>query len=208
MRVATFNIRHATAAAAVCARFDADVIGLQEVDRRAKRSGRVDQAAVIAEACGTGHVFGPAHRIGLLGRFGVALLSRHRITDVAVLPLPRPLRGEPRVALLARTAQLSVAVTHVGPTAVEATAQLAAALEALVARPPPRLLLGDFNLRPGMLDEVVAAGFVLAAGGPTFPAHAPQARIDHVAVNGFTIEKVEIPVSAVSDHLPVVVSLR
>jgi endonuclease/exonuclease/phosphatase family metal-dependent hydrolase len=62
MRVATWNLLHGTALpegtvdadrlAAAVRHLDADVIGLQEVDRAQPRSGGVDQAALVADAGG------------------------------------------------------------------------------------------------------------------------------------------------------------
>lgn len=60
LRVATFNLLHGMETtsgatdpeqlAAAVREVDADLIGLQEVDRGAERSGRVDQAALVARA--------------------------------------------------------------------------------------------------------------------------------------------------------------
>lgn len=205
MRVVTFNIRHQTDAAAVCAGLGADVIGLQEVDRYARRSGRVDQAAAVANACRMQHVFGRAHRLGLFGQYGNALLSRTPISDIDVLRLPRERNSEPRVALVASTAGLSVAVTHLGRDRAESAAQLAVVITALAARPPPRVVLGDLNRRDHEVDVLETEGFAVARGGPTYPAEEPLLRIDHVAVDGLRIVGVDVPATTVSDHRPLVV---
>ncbi|MGZ4593040.1 MAG: endonuclease/exonuclease/phosphatase family protein [Actinomycetes bacterium] len=65
MRVATFNLLHGrsitdgtvseAALTAAAKALDADIIGLQEVDRHQDRSHVVDQTAVVAEALGAGH---------------------------------------------------------------------------------------------------------------------------------------------------------
>src|SRR3954464_12225537 len=156
MRVATFNVQHGlgrTGAvdigllAATCASLDADVLGLQEVDRNVRRSGRRDVAAEVAAACGMEHRFVAATRLGWRGRYGNALLARGDISDVAALALPRVERHEPRGALLATVAidgspPVSFAVTHLSPARTESAAQLAVVLQALVQRPAPRVLLG------------------------------------------------------------------
>jgi endonuclease/exonuclease/phosphatase family metal-dependent hydrolase len=195
-------------AAGVCAELGADVIALQEVDRSARRSGRVDEAALIAEACGMHHVFAPAHRLGLRGRYGNALLSRTAIEDVEILPLPRPARAEPRVALLASTAGLSVAVTHLGRDRAESAAQLSVVLTSISARPTPRVVLGDLNRRDHEVTALETEGFDVVGGGPTYPADAPTLRIDHVAVDGLTVTSVDIPETTVSDHRPLVVDVE
>lgn len=65
MRVATFNILHGQDVGsgrvveadlrAAARELDADVVGLQEVDRSQPRSAGVDQSAVVAEALGAAH---------------------------------------------------------------------------------------------------------------------------------------------------------
>jgi endonuclease/exonuclease/phosphatase family metal-dependent hydrolase len=65
VRIATFNLLHGVSLStgqcreedlrAAARRLDADVIGLQEVDRMQDRSGGLDQTAVVAEELGAGH---------------------------------------------------------------------------------------------------------------------------------------------------------
>jgi endonuclease/exonuclease/phosphatase family metal-dependent hydrolase len=44
----------------------------------------------------------------------------------------------------------------------------------------------------------------LAGGPPTFPAHLPIIRIDHIAVRGGTVTEVKIVRTVISDHLALV----
>ncbi|MEO7836360.1 MAG: endonuclease/exonuclease/phosphatase family protein [Acidimicrobiales bacterium] len=223
MRIVSFNVQHGrgadagvhtSALARYCAGLAADVLGLQEVDVGARRSGSVDQAALVAQATGMTHVFGRASRVGARGAYGNALLVRGRVTDVDVISLPRIARHEPRAAVLARAeladGELSVAVTHLSVDPVESRRQLDAVLGALAARPLPRVLLGDLNLTADDVSGVIAgAGLSLTdTTERTFPAVAPRARIDHIAVVGLEILSVEVSAPApVSDHLALVVQL-
>jgi endonuclease/exonuclease/phosphatase (EEP) superfamily protein YafD len=113
-------------------------------------------------------------------------------------------------------AALSVAATHfqnrrggaplVADDADEQLEQLAVVLEALRHRPRPRALLGDLNTAPAVVDPVLAAaGFSVADTRPTAPARAPRLRIDCIAVDGLTIVSSDVVLTAVSDHLAVVV---
>jgi endonuclease/exonuclease/phosphatase family metal-dependent hydrolase len=219
----SFNIQHGRRPdgrvdTAALARYVAgcrpDVLALQEVDVGVARSGRVDQAVEVARAAGMIVAFGPACRQGRGGRYGNALLVRGALSDVANLALPRRGRNERR-AVLAATAEVdgwrvSVAATHLSVDPGEVRDQLRAALDAVAGRPAPRVLIGDLNLVPA---DVTAAldgrGLVLAdTAAPTFPAHAPRARIDHVAVEGALIDRVEVLDRAqVSDHRALVVEL-
>lgn len=221
MRIVSFNIQHGRgprgeidlqALGSYCAGLRADVLGLQEVDVGARRSGYVDQAGFVARATGMTKVFGQAHRLGWRGLYGNALLVRGRVADVDRLALPRLARHEPRAALVARAVlpdcEFSLAVTHLSVDPRESRAQLDAVLAALSARPLPRVVLGDLNLGPDdVADAFAAAGMSMADPAmPTFPAASPRARIDHVAVAGLEVLGVEVPAAGpISDHRPLLV---
>jgi len=142
MRLATFNILHGRSPADgrvdvprfrdAIASLDADVLGLQEVDRDQPRSGGADLTAVAAEAMGA-----VAHRFvaalsGTPGAtwmaatgqeqpgsaaYGIALLSRHPVASWQVVRLPE-LRG--RVPVWFRGRRRPVLVTDEPRVAVVA----------------------------------------------------------------------------------------
>jgi endonuclease/exonuclease/phosphatase family metal-dependent hydrolase len=229
LRLATFNIKNGLGSdgvvdndrlAAVCAELRADVLALQEVDSGAARSGRANQAAVIAKACGLSHLFAPAFELRAGGLYGNALLGRGRIDETEVLELPVAPDRQARVAVLARVefedVALSVAATHfqnrrggaplVAEDAEEQLEQLAVVVEALGRRRRPRVLLGDLNSAPGVIEPVLtAAGFSVAATAETAPARVPRLQIDYVAVERLTIVSSEVVHTPVSDHRAVVV---
>ncbi|HUP85891.1 MAG TPA: endonuclease/exonuclease/phosphatase family protein [Acidimicrobiales bacterium] len=194
-----------------------DVLALQEVDVGVPRSGRLDQAAAVAEATGTEVVFGKAARVGGIGKYGNALLARGRMRDVEVARLPRAhRRNEPRAVILATvdlgegTPAVSVAATHLSIHRPEVHGQLRAVVELLTNRPGPRLLVGDLNLLSEEVAPVVEeAGMVLADGSsPTFPNDDPRVRIDHVAVSSeLSVAAVEVVATASSDHRALVVEV-
>ena len=216
VRIVTFNVQHGrtpggrvdtAALARYCAGLGADVLALQEVDVRVARSRWADQAAAAARASGMAHTFAAARRLGLLGRYGNALLVRGSLEDGEVVGLPQVGRREPRVAVLATAVvgavRVSVAATHVSTHPEENRAQLQALVAVLAARPAPRALLGDLNLAAAdVLPLVEAGGLTLAdPSRPTFPSGAPRARIDHVATAGLQVGAVEVlPAAPVSDH--------
>lgn len=223
LRVATFNIRHGLAdgrhvarpweVRASAGRLDADVAGFCEVDRRVLRSGFTDQARLLADGFrATGSAFGTARRLGRWGAFGNLLAVRDALEDVEVVPLPDASGKERRCAVLGTAVvcgfRVRVAVTHLQPHTTTATTQLGEVVEALRRFDGPAVLLGDFNLHPEQVAPVVeAAGMALADGPPTFPRHAPRARIDHLAVRGLSIVDVAVPDLGISDHRPLVVTL-
>jgi endonuclease/exonuclease/phosphatase family metal-dependent hydrolase len=213
MRIVTFNIQHGRTPAGrvdvdlvarVCKGFDADVLALQEVDVRRRRSGWVNTVERIRAETGLHGMFGPAIR-----GYGNALFSTQPITDVTNHRLPRHGRREPRALLLATTHGIRVGVTHLSIDEAEARTQLAAVLDGY----RPDLLLGDLNLRTDQLAHVEG---LVQTGGPTWPADAPRIRIDHAIVATTTTTTTTtttptrlrvtaaqaLPAPPVSDHLP------
>ena len=104
LRVATWNIKHGRGmdgrldlerTATVLAALKADIIALQEVDETVRRSGRVDQAAWLAERLEMHASFG-AFMDYQGGRYGLAILSRFPIEHAETWRLTDG--NEPRVA--------------------------------------------------------------------------------------------------------------
>lgn len=229
VRVATFNIRHGAseddrvrpvALARACGALHADVLGLQEVEQGRRRSWYVDQGRFVALCSRARHVAGPAIRRSRWRAYGNGLVVRGRVSEVDVLDLPRGAEREPRSAVLAqvrvRGRALSIAVTHLQhrPARLrhlphDAEEQLRFVLTALVARPRPRILLGDLNLQPVTARPILEeAGFAVAEHGPTYPAAAPRIQLDYVAVDGLQVRDALVAGPAsVSDHRAVVADL-
>jgi len=194
-----------------------DLLALQEVDVGVPRSGRTDQARVVADATGLHATFGKAARVGGIGKYGNALLARRPLRDVEVRPLPKSHRNhEPRAVILAETAdEVTVAATHLSIHRPEVHDQLDAVVAALVERADggrrPHVLAGDLNLLPEEVAPVVeGAGMVLApTDQPTFPNHEPQIRIDHVAAGGgVVVRAVDVVATASSDHRALLVEVE
>jgi endonuclease/exonuclease/phosphatase family metal-dependent hydrolase len=222
LRVATFNIRHASRATQRGSRrrlrtaiqmLDVDVLGLQEVDRFHVRSGFADQVAVARQAAGAeSSAFGLA-RWHWGGRYGNALVVRGQIVDHETAPLPRPADTERRAALVALVdvhgVRISVAVTHLqNDNERTARRQLDVVLERLVGLPKPWVLLGDLNLGREQFQPVLrAAGLDLPEETLTVPWQTPQRQIDCVAVAGLDITGARAPLAPTSDHRPIVAEL-
>ncbi len=220
----TFNTQHARRSVVgaatdtltdYCAGLDADVLALQELDAGAPRSAWRDQAAAVARAAGMAHIFGRARRVVPLGSHGIALLVRGAIVEARVIALPHWRRHRGRCAVLAVLTvgerRISVAATHLSPHRGENVPQLRSVLAELSAMPGPRLLLGDLNLLATEVRPLLAGtGLTLAdPSAPTVPADEPRFRVDHIAVDGLRVERVDVlPRPPVSDHRALLVEVE
>jgi endonuclease/exonuclease/phosphatase family metal-dependent hydrolase len=102
-RVATWNIRAARSApvdaiGAELRAMQVDVVALQEVDVRVRRTGFVDQPAALATSLGLNYVFAASIKWDG-GDYGLALLSRSPLTEVRRHRLDPSAAAEPRIVL-------------------------------------------------------------------------------------------------------------
>jgi len=218
-------------------RLDADVVALQEVDRDLPRSGRVDQASLLAEALGMTWRYAPA----LLGTpgdpggwrpagpglpddpggpgYGIALLSRLPLGAVETVRLPRRGDEEPRVAQVAEVVMgnsgLTVTGTHLSFVPRSGVGQLRALLRTLDGRGGRHLLLGDLNLCWPLVRVVALPGWRPLVRGGTFRNRPPgtlraRVQLDHVLAagpDGPLPRGARIVGGPASDHLAVRVDL-
>ncbi|MEU9709195.1 endonuclease/exonuclease/phosphatase family protein [Streptomyces sp. NPDC047967] len=240
LRVATYNI-HAGAGmdgvfdldrqTAELRALDADVIGLQEVDRHwGSRSEWRDLAGDVARRLRMRVSFAPIYSLdpaqpgGPRAEYGVAVLSRHRIVgaenhEITRLstqdpnPVPAPAPGFGEVVVRVRGLPVHVYVTHLDyrPDPAVRVAQVADTRRIMAEDRGPKILLGDFNAEPDA-PELAPLWRELAdadPGAPTFPARNPVKRIDFVAVSKerTAVRRAWVPDSLASDHRAVVADL-
>jgi endonuclease/exonuclease/phosphatase family metal-dependent hydrolase len=227
VRVATYNILGgelglAPVIAALRA-LDAEVIALQEVDRGTRRAKRVDQPRAIAEALGM-HVEFAAHPKRGGGRTGVALLSRHPLTNIEHIELPDGVLAALQADVAIDDVVIRTFVVHLLPTelgdprARQAGMDIARLREAdavllrATDQRRPTLVLGDFNaLSNGPEYAAFADHFEDACplGGPTWPTSDPTYRIDYVwSSPELRVLGCPSTTPTASDHLPVVALLE
>ncbi|HUH14148.1 MAG TPA: endonuclease/exonuclease/phosphatase family protein [Longimicrobiales bacterium] len=235
LTVVTYNIRagqdtarlpNLERVAALLDTLGADVALLQEVDRGTRRSGRVDQVAELERLTGMAALFGKSMDYDG-GDYGIALLTRLPIREHAVVRLtPPPVEGEessePRVALYALletpAGALPVLNTHLdageGTHRRQEMLTLLATIQRRAGGHGPLVVGGDLNARPESA-ELAAATLVLddawprcgAGDGLTFPAHAPDRRIDYVLLRGLECAGARVHPSTASDHRPLAVEV-
>ena len=239
VRVLTYNIHAGKDAeqrpniaevAALIDASDADIVMLQEVDRRTTRAGGADHFAELEQLTGMHAAFGKSLDYQG-GDYGIAVLSRWPIDSATTVSLkvepPQERSGvshEPRVGLhvvvRAPSGSLHVLNTHIdagGPGTYrrQEVIGLLARIRNAVPAGVPLVFGGDLNARPGT-DEIAAVSLALtdahaACGqgpGETFPAHQPDRRIDYVFFRQARCLHARVLDSDASDHRPLLVTLE
>ena len=199
---------------AVLREIDADVIALQEADRRLGRRETVIPRQMLQDYSPWDPV-ALNHRPDSLGWHGNALLVRRGIAvaEAAIVPLPtlEP-RGAIRADLVVRGQRLRVVGMHLDLSGLRRRQQLRTILDHLgrCAVPGPTVLMGDCNewgVRRGALSEFSAPWRVLDSG-PSFPGRRPVARLDRIVISPeWHLAETGVHHSALSargsDHLPI-----
>lgn len=227
LKVASYNIhkgvgldrrRDPERIIAVLREIDADVIALQEVDRRLG-----DRASVLPRDLIENH--SPWHspwcgapirsRPDSMGWHGNALLVRRGIEVTLAEPVRLPTlepRGAICAELLVGGARIRVAGMHLDLSGLRRRHQLRAVLDHVASSgdPCPTVLMGDFNQwshRRGAMSEF-GADWQAIVPGNSFPSRQPVAALDRIVLSAhWTALETGVHHSALSarasDHLPV-----
>jgi len=204
---------------AVLHEIDADIVALQEVDRRFGRRAAVLPLHTIREH-GRYQLAQLAGRPDSMGWHGNALLVRAGIdilgTEAVALPTLEP-RGAVCVDLAVAGRAFRVAGMHLDLSGLRRRQQLRAVQAHLAAceGDPPAVLMGDFNQwapTAGAL-RALGSGWRVLATGRSFPARRPLAPLDRIVVTaGWDCLAAGVHHSSLaavaSDHLPVTARLR
>lgn len=196
----------------------ADVVLLQEVDRFAYRSGRVNMPEYFASQLGGFYsAFGPNVPRPGASDYGTAIVSRYPIVSSVNTHLPRPgntqQRGLLHVVIDVDGKEVSIYNTHLQNQNEPARLLQAAAINRIVASDPrPQILGGDFNAQPTSRPlNILKAhwldtwGNVGIGDGRTHPASRLRGRIDYLmwANDGITPVVSDVLPARLSDHMAV-----
>jgi len=229
LRVVSYNIKHGRGndnvvnldrTAAVLRTLQPDIVGLQEVDDLATRSGGVPQAERLGQSLGMHHAFGRFMDFQG-GTYGMAILSRHPIVRTESVRLPDG--NEPRVALavevqLPSNGRLTIVNVHFDWVEDDTFrfAQASALTTYLDALKTPYILLGDFNDEPesrtlALFKQRAAEAKKPAADRFTFSSTEPNKEIDFIFTSPAAAWRARevrvITEPLVSDHRPVLAVL-
>ena len=233
LRVLTYNIHHGQGEdgkfdlprlGRVISDLKPDLVALQEVDRKTKRAGGVDQAAELGRLTKMHVVFGKAMDYSG-GQYGEAVLSRRPILHSKAHQLGHDPRGEPRVALA-----VGVRPRASGPVFLFVGTHLDhvkdAKLRLLQARKlnelfvndsgGPVILVGDLNDTPQSEPiKALTEHWLPAAGntpGATWPSKDPKKKIDYILLRPAgrwrVVEVRVIDEKIASDHCPLLAVLE
>lgn len=227
LRVASYNIHKAVGLdrkrdperiLSVLHELNADVIALQEADRRIGQRASVLPRAAIDDT--HWRVIEVARRPRSIGWHGNALLVRRGIEvhsgEALELPTLEP-RGAACGEIAIEGKRIRVIGTHLDLSGLRRREQIRALLDRVHGcdRNLPSVILGDFNQwgrQTGAMREFGERWEVLTPGR-SYPSRQPVATLDRIAVThhwkctGAGVH--HTPLSAIaSDHLPVFAQLR
>ncbi len=191
-----------------------DLIGLIEVDAGSYRSGRQNQARLIAESLGHRHVYCSKYaadslvaRLPILRNQGNAFIVREPRRQVRVHYFRR---GVKRLILELELPECVIILVHLalrGKTRVHQLQELYHLIRHLTK---PVIVAGDFNTFWGDHEIVLfqaALGLHSAdpARRPTWPSWRPRRQLDFILHSSeVMVHRFEIPSVVLSDHLPLI----
>lgn len=212
---------------------DADIVALQEADKRiGGRGSTVPHELIDSHGMYKPVHFGVRHKRVLekarkhtdrllrintrnIGWHGNAILVKRHIGVLACAALDLPMlepRGAVMAELLVGDRPLRVVGMHLDLSGLWRRRQMRAILESIERRPQkmPTVLMGDTNewrTIGGCLNDL-EPDFHIAPTGPSFHARHPVAQLDRIIVHSeLNIEAAGVHMSAVarraSDHLPI-----
>jgi len=222
LSVMTYNIRQGFGATG---RFDleavaqeiekrpTDVVGLQEIGRGWVISGAADTLAWLSH-----RLEAPAYYGANMGDlWGNAVLTRLPVFGASNTHFGsegRVPRGFQRIGIQTAGAPITILHTHLDHEDDADTVRASQVVRVLEdwGKAPRTIVLGDLNATPDSvaIRTLTNAGFVdVSPDGPlTYPASAPEDRIDYIFVTpDLTVNLAETRESLASDHLPVWASL-
>lgn len=190
---------------------DADVIALQECDRRFGTRASVIPRAAIDDSPWRAVPLGV--RPLSLGWHGNAILIRKGIELTGCAPVPLPML-EPRGAVCADLAiagkPLRIVGMHLDISGLRRHHQVRSVVGHATRTPSPTVLMGDLNdwSRNGRALREFGEGWSMVRMGDSFPARRPVAPLDRIVVShDLVVATCGVHRSALaavaSDHLPV-----
>lgn len=233
----TYNIHHGRGSdkqvdmykiAEVIEKSDADIIGLNEVDKHfSKRSCYEDQISWLAKQLNMHQAFSPSlslkpKNVTTVRQYGNALLSRYPIITKRSYSFDFVYGLIEGRSLLEATIQMNnqlfqIYVTHLSLNPFLHKKQTDFIVNQLHKQSHPVIIMGDWNMKPGtrgwrkITRELQDVWQIAGQGkGYTYPSLRPRIRLDYIFVShNLRVLEVEVAIkmSKGSDHLPLKATL-
>ncbi|MBE7178668.1 MAG: endonuclease/exonuclease/phosphatase family protein [Mucilaginibacter polytrichastri] len=200
-----------------------DLVALQEIDVKTKRSGLINEAHLLARKTRMNFYFAKSiDHDG--GDYGIAILSKFPLSEQTTHRLPTELstNGEPRVLATAKVKVSKNRYIRFGSLHLDAQKaplnremQISEIRSVIEKDSLPTIIAGDFNAHPDSkviaeLDQFMTRTCKDCA--PTIPVINPKNAIDFIAFKPDSdlsvISHEVVPERYASDHLPVVSVLK
>lgn len=192
----------------------ADIVCLVEVDGGSYRYNKCSQADFLASEEGWTYKFSGKYgtdslfsRLPILSSQGNAILSQLPIHSCSEKKFSKGIKN---TFLEVEFDEFHVILAHLSLGKRAREAQLKEIARYCKQLSKPVILGGDFNLIYGSSELkplTKGTGFkdVDDKARPTFPSRMPTLRLDYMLIDGdIRIEKVDVPKTCLSDHLPLV----
>lgn len=224
LRVLTFNIHVGIGmdnkfdlerTAKVIKDLDPDFVALQEVDRFAARSGKIDHLAELEKLTGMSGVFGKTVDHSPSGEYGIAILSKHPIREHKFTQFPEMENQENRGLLqinvkFSDDTELTFASTHFCHISETRRVEQAEKINEILSQGNTIAIIGgDFNARSNSESITLLKKHWTDAtdGTPSFSSTNPRSKIDYIFYRPEKALKLKetkvIEDKITSDHRPV-----
>lgn len=192
-----------------------DLVGLQELDAGSLRSGFVDQTEFLARTAEFPHWYSQTNRpLGRFTQHSNGFLSRMKAREVTEHRLPGriPGRGALMLRFGAPEEELVLVLLHLALGQRARLDQLDYIAEHIVDAEHV-IVMGDLNChsRSPELQHLCARTDLREPLHDlmTYPSWRPARNIDHILVSpSLTVESAEVVDTAISDHLPITMTVR
>jgi len=197
---------------------DPDIVGLVEVDTGSIRSGRVNQAEVIAESLGHYSTYQCKYGtssfntlVPIVNKQANAFLASPRVEGERFHYFDT---GIKRLIIELELDELCVFLVHLSLKFRHRQSQLRHLFELVKQSPKPVIVAGDFNTFWGeheMSLFMEAAGLKSANRErlPSYPARRPRMELDFILhTRGIVVDSFSVPEVTFSDHRPLLCDFR
>lgn len=191
-----------------------DIVGLVEVDAGSFRSGRKNQAEIIADSIGHYHVFESKYEassfaslLPVMNKQANAILSSATIHNRKVHYLNK---GIKRLVIELELENLVIFLVHLSLRFRTRHRQLSDLYSLVRSAGKPCIVAGDFNVFRGMQETrlfLAATGLANASpnGCASYPSWAPKRELDFIFHSPeISVQDFRAPEVAFSDHLPLI----